>query len=76
MKNDVLNELQKEREESKESLKKALEGLKGISPMSVITGQVNLDDLMCQIEKSVNLTDQLLSELVSRELNRAETVGG
>lgn len=72
MENEKLKELMQQRENTKAGLRKATESLKDISPMAVITGQVNIDGFLAQVESVLHVNDVVITELVSRELNRSE----
>ena len=72
MENEKLKELMQQRENTKAGLRKATESLKDISPMAVLTGQVNIDGFLAQVESVLHVNDVVITELVSRELNRSE----
>jgi hypothetical protein len=69
MNNDELRELMINRKRSQIELKATLASLKGLGPMDVMTGKVDLPALSNQLETTLSYTDQALTELVMRSLN-------
>lgn len=69
MTNEALRELMINRKRSQIELKATLATLKGLGPMDVMTGKVDLPALSEQLETTINYSDEALTELVMRSLN-------
>lgn len=69
MNNNELRELMINRKRSQVELKATLASLKGLGPMDVMTGKVDLPALSNQLETTLSYNDKALTELVMRSLN-------
>lgn len=70
MENNELEKLLIRREAAQKGLEKAVSNLKGISPMALVTGQINLEGFVSQLESVLHINDTLVTELANRELAR------
>jgi hypothetical protein len=73
MRNNELTEIMEKRETAQAALMKSMEGLKGLSPMSLMTGGFSsLEGVAAQFQSVAFLNDQVITELATRALNHGD----